>query len=227
MLNIRSGSTKHLSLDSGEAIETPIIIIATGATWRSLNIPGEKEFIGRGVGYCPHCDGPFYKGQDVAVVGGGNSGVEAAIDLAQICRKVTLFEYDDQLKADQHLVDRLGKLSNVTIQTSSAIQEISDNGSKVSGIVFTDRNEGKQHQQDLSGVFIQAGLSPNSQFLGGIVALNGKGEIVVDEKGRTSVEGIYAAGDVTTIPFKQIITSMGDGAKVALTAFEDKLAQAN
>jgi alkyl hydroperoxide reductase subunit F len=177
------------------------------------------------VAFCPHCDGPYYKGKKVAVVGGGNSGVEAAIDLAGIVREVVLFEYQDQLKADQVLVDKLKSLSNVSIVTNAKTQQILGDGQKVNAIEFEDRLSHNVIKMDLDGVFVQIGLLPNSSFLKDTVELTKFGEIVVDSKNRTSAKGIYAAGDVTNVPYKQIIIAMGEGAKAALAAFEDRMYQ--
>lgn len=216
-------NTRKIELESGDSLTADTLIVATGAKWRELSVPGEKEYLGRGVAYCPHCDGPFYKGKKVAVVGGGNSGVEAAIDLAGIVREVVLFEFNDALKADKVLVEKLQSLPNVSIVTSAKTTEIIGDGSKVTAIAYEDRKSGEPAKLDLDGVFIQIGLLPNSAFLKGIVELTKFGEIAVDEKGRTSAPGIYAAGDVADIPFKQIVIAMGDGAKAALAAFEDRM----
>lgn len=222
--NIDSGNgEKTLYLEGGGYLKTQALVIATGAKWRELGVPGEKEYIGRGVAYCPHCDGPFYKGKKVAVIGGGNSGVEAAIDLAGIVGHVTLFEFQPHLKADKVLVDKLQSLANVKIITNAKTHQIVGNGQRVVSIEYEDRTTAAKIQYDLDGIFIQIGLIPNSGFVKGVVELTPFGEIVVDSKGRTSVEGIYAAGDVTTTPFKQIIIAMGEGAKAALTAFEDRM----
>lgn len=212
-----------IHLESGEFLKAKSIIISTGAKWRELNIPGEKEYLGRGVAFCPHCDGPYYKGKKVAVVGGGNSGVEAAIDLAGIVNEVVLFEYNDELKADHVLVEKLKALPNAKIITSAKSTEILGDGQKVIALQYLDRATNTTETETLDGVFVQIGLLPNSQFAKDIVETNKFGEIVVDEKGRTSTKGIYAAGDVTTTPFKQIIIAMGEGAKAALTAFEDRM----
>jgi len=220
---IAGDKIKRIRLESGEYLDAKTVIVATGAKWRELGIPGEKEHIGQGVAFCAHCDGPFYKGKKVAVVGGGNSGVEAAIDLAGIAREVILLEFGDKLKADGVLVQKLESLSNATIVTQAKSTQIVGDGKKVVALEYMDLVTEKTQRIDLDGVFVQIGLLPNSQFLKGVVELTRYGEIVVDTHGRTSVPGIYAAGDVTTIPFKQIVTAMGDGAKVALTAFEDRL----
>lgn len=215
--------SKKIELESGEFLDAQIIIIATGAKWRELGIPGEKENIGQGVAFCAHCDGPFYKDKRVAVVGGGNSGVEAAIDLAGIATQVTLLEYGDQLRADQVLIDKLKAMPNTAIVTQAKSTKILSDGKKVNALEFTDLKNNSTQKIDLDGVFVQIGLLPNSQFVKDLLELTRSGEIVIDPKGRTSVPGIYAAGDVTTIPFKQIVIAMGEGAKVALTAFEDRM----
>jgi NADH-dependent peroxiredoxin subunit F len=214
---------KTIELEGGETLSGESVIIASGAKWRELGVPGEKEYIGRGVAYCPHCDGPFYKGKQIAVVGGGNSGVEAAIDLAAIAGRVTLFEYNDALKADQVLVDKLKSLPNVSVVTHAKTTELVGDGQKITALKYLDRKEEKEVSLVLDGVFVQIGLLPNSGFVKGTVELSKFGEILVDGKGHTNVPGIYAAGDVTTTPFKQIIIAMGEGAKVALAAFEDRM----
>ncbi len=218
-----NNAIRKIELESGETLEARSIIVATGAKWRELGVPGEKEHIGMGVAFCAHCDGPFYKGKRVAVVGGGNSGVEAAIDLANIATHVTLLEYNDTLKADTVLIEKLRQLPNVVIHTQARSTRVIGDGTKVSGLEYEDRRSGNLHTLDVDGVFVQIGLSPNSQFVKNVVETTPYGEIVVDPKGRTSAPGIYAAGDVTTVPFKQIVIAMGEGAKVALTAFEDRM----
>jgi alkyl hydroperoxide reductase subunit F len=219
--SVESLDVRKLTLESGEYLETKSLIVATGAKWRELGIPGEKEFLGRGVAFCPHCDGPYFKGKDIAVVGGGNSGVEAAIDLAGIVKSVTLFEFMPELKADKVLVNKLESLSNVKIiRNARTHQVIGDNG-KVTALEYENRTTGNLERVDLEGVFVQIGLVPNSAFIKGVVATNKFGEIIIDEKCRTNVPGIYAAGDVTTVPYKQIIVAMGEGAKAGLTSFED------
>ncbi len=212
-----------IHLESGEFLKAGSTIITTGAKWRELNIPGEKEYLGRGVAFCPHCDGPFYKGKKIAVIGGGNSGVEAAIDLAGIVSEVVLFEYNDTLKADAVLVDKLKSLPNAKIITSAKTTQVIGNGTQVTALEYMDRNTNTLEKETLEGVFVQIGLLPNSQFAKDVVETNKFGEIVVDSKGRTSAKNIYAAGDVTTTPFKQIVIAMGEGAKAALTAFEDRM----
>jgi alkyl hydroperoxide reductase subunit F len=183
-------------------------------------VPGEAEYRNRGVAYCPHCDGPLFKGKRVAVIGGGNSGVEAAIDLANIVQHVTLLEFADALRADAVLVAKLKSLPNVVIHTSAQTSEITGDGQKVHGLAYTDRATGASHRVDLEGVFVQIGLVPNTEWLKGTIELSRHGEIIIDAKGQTSVPGIYAAGDVTTVPFKQIVIAVGEGAKAALGAFD-------
>lgn len=220
---VNQGAEKELLVQGGERILAKSLIVATGAKWRELGVPGEKEHMGRGVHFCPHCDGPFYKGRPVVVIGGGNSGVEAAIDLAGICSHVTLIEFADSLKADAVLVDNLKSRENVTVITSARTTEVLGEGGKVKGLRYEDRQTKETHEVVAEGIFVQIGLSPNSAVVSDLVELNRMGEIVVDERGRTSVPGIYAAGDVTTVPFKQIVVAMGQGATAALTAFEDRL----
>ena len=218
--DIAQGDIKTLTLSSGETIRTRTLIIATGARWRELGVPGEKENIGNGVAYCPHCDGPFFKGKDVAVIGGGNSGIEAALDLAGIVKSVTVFEFMPTLKADQVLVDQAEARDNITILKNVATKQITAANGKVNGIEFQDRETGEVMHRELAGVFVQIGLVPNSQFVKDLVSLNDYGEIIVDAKCQTSEPGIFAAGDVTTVPYKQIVISMGEGAKASLAAFE-------
>ncbi|SHG37307.1 alkyl hydroperoxide reductase subunit F [Marisediminitalea aggregata] len=222
--SIEKGNIKTLTLSSGEQIKTKTIIVATGARWRELGVPGEKENIGNGVAYCPHCDGPFFKGKDVAVIGGGNSGIEAALDLAGIVKSVTVFEFMPTLKADQVLINQAEKRENVTIIKNAATKQIVAENGKVTAIEYQDRATDEVHSLPLAGVFVQIGLVPNSQFMKGVVELTQHGEIVVDNKCKTSEPGIFAAGDVTTVPYKQIVISMGEGAKASLSAFEYLLA---
>lgn len=217
---VEQGDIKTITLSSGEVIHTKTVIVATGAKWRELGVPGEKENIGNGVAYCPHCDGPFFKGKDVAVIGGGNSGIEAALDLAGIVKSVTVFEFLPELKADQILVEKAEAKSNITIYKNVVTKSIVASNGKVSGIEYIDRKTEQVHQQTLDGVFVQIGLVPNSDFLEDIIERTRFGEIVVNEKCETSEPGIYACGDVTTVPYKQIIISMGEGAKASLAAFE-------
>ena len=216
--DIAKGEVKSVTLSSGEIIETKTIIIATGARWRELGVPGEKENIGNGVAYCPHCDGPFFKGKDVAVIGGGNSGIEAALDLAGIVKSVTVFEFLPELKADKILVDQAKLRDNITLHTNVASKQIIATNGKVSAIEYQHRETEQLHQQALDGVFVQIGLIPNSQFVQQVVELTPYGEVMIDEHGQTSEPGIFACGDVTTVPFKQIVISMGEGAKASLSA---------
>lgn len=214
---------KKISLKGGEVFTTLALIIATGASWRKLNIPGETEYTGRGVAYCPHCDGPFYKGKHVAVIGGGNSGIEAAIDLAGICSKVTVFEFMEELKADGVLQDKARSLGNISIHVNAQTTEVIGNGEKVIGLRVKDRATEEERVVDLDGVFVQIGLTSNSTVFKDLVKTNRIGEIEIDTHCRTSVPGIYAAGDVSTVAYKQIIIAMGEGAKAALTAFDDRI----
>ncbi len=221
--DISGDAIKRIRLESGEWLDAKAIIIATGAKWRQLGIPGEKEHIGLGVAFCAHCDGPFYKGKRVAVVGGGNSGAEAALDLAGIAQHVTLLEYGERLRADAVLAEKLAALPNVRILTRSKSTRVIGDGKKVSGLEYQDLATGALKTLDVDGVFVQIGLQPNSHFVKELVRLTPTGEIIVDTHGRTDIPGIYAAGDVTTIPYKQIVVAMGDGAKAALTAFGDRM----
>jgi alkyl hydroperoxide reductase subunit F len=218
--SIEKGDIKKVTLSSGEVINTKSIIIATGAKWRELGVPGEKENIGQGVAYCPHCDGPFFKGKDVAVIGGGNSGIEAALDLAGIVKSVTVFEFLPELKADKVLIDQIEKRDNITVIKNAATKAvIADNG-KVVALEYQDRATDEIRRVELAGVFVQIGLVPNSAFLEGVVERTPYGEVIINERGETSEEGIYAAGDVTTVPYKQIVIAMGEGAKAALAAYD-------
>ncbi len=209
----------EVQLESGASLKSKAVVISTGARWRNINVPGEAEFKNKGVAYCPHCDGPLFKGKHVAVIGGGNSGVEAGIDLAGVVGHVTLIEYDTALRADAVLVRKLQSLPNVTIITNAQTTEITGD-QKVNALVYKDRATSELHTVALEGVFIQIGLVPNTDWLKGVVELSKHGEIIVDAKGQTSVPGVFAAGDATTVPFKQIIIAAGDGAKAALGAFD-------
>ncbi len=209
-----------VELASGARLSARSVIIATGARWRQMNVPGEDEYRNKGVAYCPHCDGPLFKGKPVAVIGGGNSGVEAAIDLAGIVSHVTLLEFDDKLRADAVLQNKLRSLPNVTILTSAMTTEVLGDGRKVTGLRYQDRSSGESHDVTLDGIFVQIGLLPNSDWLKGSLELSDRGEVVVDARGQTSVPGVFAAGDVTTVPYKQIVIAMGDGAKASLSAFD-------
>jgi alkyl hydroperoxide reductase subunit F len=210
----------EIKLENGASLKSRSVVISTGARWRNINVPGEREYKNKGVAYCPHCDGPLFKGKRVAVIGGGNSGVEAAIDLAGVVGHVTLIEYDTQLRADAVLQRKLKSLANVKVVTNAQTTEITGDKQKVNGLVYKDRATGESHQVQLDGVFVQIGLVPNTDWLKGTVELSKHGEIVVDAKGQTSVPGVFAAGDATTVPFKQIIIAAGDGAKAALSAFD-------
>ena len=210
----------EVRLESGATVKGRTVILATGARWRNINVPGEQEYRNRGVAYCPHCDGPLYKGKRVAVVGGGNSGVEAAIDLAGIVAHVTLIEFAPELRADAVLQRKLYSLPNVTVVKNAQTTEITGADGKVNGLRYTDRATGAGHEVALEGVFVQIGLVPNTEFLKGSVGLSRFGEIEVDARGETSIPGVFAAGDATTVPYKQIVIAAGDGAKAALSAFD-------
>ena len=214
------GGHATVRLANGAALRSRSIVLATGARWRNIGVPGEQEYKNKGVAYCPHCDGPLFKGKRVAVIGGGNSGVEAAIDLAGLVEHVTLLEFAPALKADAVLVDKLKSLPNVTLHLNAQTLEIGGDGQKVTGLVFRDRESSREKRIALAGVFVQIGLVPNTEWLKGTVELNRYGEIVVDDRGATSVPGIFAAGDATTVPYKQIIVASGEGSKAALSAFD-------
>ncbi len=216
----RPGGPVAVTLDNGAVLKSRTLILSTGARWRNVDVPGEAEYRNKGVAYCPHCDGPLFKGKDVAVIGGGNSGVEAAIDLAGLVRHVTVVEFAEQLKADAVLVRKLHSLPNVTVHTHAQTTRITGDGQKVDGLVFRDRASGVEQRVELSGVFVQIGLVPNTEWLKGTVELSKHGEIIVDARGATSLPGVFAAGDATTVPYKQIIIAAGDGAKAALSAFD-------
>jgi len=211
----------QIDLESGAQLESRSLVISTGARWRQLGIPGEERYRNKGVAYCPHCDGPLYKGKRVAVVGGGNSGVEAAIDLAGLASQVTLLEFAPNLKADAVLIEKLSSLHNVEVVTGAMTRAIEGDDGVVSALTYIDQRDGTEHRLALEGVFVQIGLVPNTEWLKGTLELNAQGEIIVDAKGQTSLKGVFAAGDVTTTPFKQIIIAAGDGAKAALGAFDD------
>ncbi|MGQ9724530.1 MAG: alkyl hydroperoxide reductase subunit F [Tepidimonas sp.] len=214
------GGYAGVKLVNGAQLQARSVIVSTGARWRNLNVPGEAEYKNRGVAYCPHCDGPLFKGKRVAVIGGGNSGVEAAIDLAGIVAHVTLLEFAEQLKADAVLVSKLKSLPNVTVLTQAQTLEVLGDGQRVTGLRWRDRSSGAEQTIPLEGVFVQIGLVPNTEWLDGVVQRNRFGEIVVDAKGQTSVSGVFAAGDCTTVPYKQIVIAAGEGAKAALSAFD-------
>jgi alkyl hydroperoxide reductase subunit F len=214
------GDLIEVKLAGGGALKARSVVIATGARWREINVPGEREYRNRGVAYCPHCDGPLFKGKRVAVVGGGNSGVEAAIDLAGLVSHVTLIEFDAQLRADAVLKAKLQSLSNVTIITGAQTTEVTGDGERVNGLIYRDRQSGILHTVELAGVFVQIGLVPNTDWLKGTVKLSPRGEVEVDARGQTSVPGVFAAGDCTVVPYKQIVIAVGEGAKASLGAFD-------
>ncbi|HQQ75611.1 MAG TPA: alkyl hydroperoxide reductase subunit F, partial [Pseudomonadales bacterium] len=219
------GNMIEVTLANGASIQSKSVIIATGARWREMNVPGEQEYRGRGIAYCPHCDGPLFKGKRVAVIGGGNSGIEAAIDLAGVVAHVTVLEFDSQLRADAVLQKKLASLPNVNIITSAQTTKVMGDGNKVNALVYTDRTSGESKTVELEGVFVQIGLVPNTDWIKGTVALSNRGEIEIDSRGATNVPGVFAAGDATTVPFKQIIIAMGAGATAALGAFDHLIRQ--
>lgn len=211
----------HVELESGATLKSRSVILSTGARWREMNVPGEQEYRNKGVAYCPHCDGPLFKGKKVAVIGGGNSGIEAAIDLAGLVEHVTVLEFADTLRADQVLVDKANSMANIDIIKQAQTTEVVGDGTRVTALNYTDRATGEAQQLELAGIFVQIGLMPNSEFLKeSDVALSPRGEIEVNAKGETNVAGIFAAGDVTTVPYKQIIIAMGEGSKASLSAFD-------
>lgn len=210
----------EVKLHSGASVKSKSVILATGARWREMNVPGEKEYRGKGVAYCPHCDGPLFKGKRVAVIGGGNSGVEAAIDLAGIVAHVTLLEFDSKLRADAVLQEKLYSLPNVTVVTQALTMQVNGDGQKVNGLVYKDRTTEQLNTIELEGIFVQIGLLPNTDWLKGSLDLNSRGEIEIDTRGQTSMPGVFAAGDCTTVPYKQIIIATGAGATAALGAFD-------
>ena len=216
----KHGGDITVTLANGAALKSRSVVLATGARWRNVNVPGEQEYRNKGVAYCPHCDGPLFKGKRVAVIGGGNSGVEAAIDLAGVVAHVTLIEFADQLKADAILANKLKSLPNVVIHTGAQTTEITGADGRVNGLVYKDRASGETHRVALEGVFVQIGLVPNTEWLRGTVELSKYGEILIDDKCATSLPGVFAAGDVTTVPYKQIIIASGEGSKAALSAFD-------
>ncbi|MDH5357108.1 MAG: alkyl hydroperoxide reductase subunit F [Gammaproteobacteria bacterium] len=217
---VANGNVINVELESGATLQSKAVIVATGARWREMNITGEREYRGHGVAYCPHCDGPLFKGKSVAVIGGGNSGVEAAIDLAGIVGHVTLLEFDTKLRADAVLQKKLFSLDNVTVITEAQSTEVTGDGQKVTGLDYKDRATDEMHHLELAGIFVQIGLVPNTDWLKDTIELSQYGEIEVDAHGMTSLPGVFAAGDVTTIPYKQIIMAMGDGARAALGTFD-------
>ena len=215
-----TGGLVEVQLASGATLRSKTVILSTGARWRQMDVPGEDQYRNKGVAYCPHCDGPLYKGKRVAVIGGGNSGVEAAIDLAGIASHVTLVEFDSQLRADEVLQRKLRSLSNATVILNGQSTEVLGDGTKVSALAYRDRVGGEAHRIDLDGIFVQIGLLPNTEWLKGTLALSARGEIIIDERGQTSLPGVFAAGDATTVPYKQIVIAMGAGSIAALSAFD-------
>jgi alkyl hydroperoxide reductase subunit F len=216
----KPGGLIEVKLDNGASLTSRTVILSTGARWRQIGVPGEEEYRNRGVAYCPHCDGPLFKGKRTAVIGGGNSGVEAAIDLAGIVAHVTLIEFDSQLRADAVLQNKLRSLPNVTIITSAQTTQVLGDGEKVTGLTWKDRTKDSVHTVELEGIFVQIGLVPNTEWLKSTVELSKHGEIVVNARGETNIPGVFAAGDCTTVPYKQIVIAMGEGSKAALTAFD-------
>jgi alkyl hydroperoxide reductase subunit F len=214
------GDLIEVQLESGASLKAKSVVLSTGARWRQMGVPGEDQYRNKGVAYCPHCDGPLFKGKRVAVIGGGNSGVEAAIDLAGIVSHVTLIEFDSQLRADEVLQRKLRSLSNVDIIVSGQTTEVLGDGNRVTGLVYNDRNSGESRTIELEGIFVQIGLLPNTEWLKGSLELSPRGEIVIDERGGTSLPGVFAAGDATTVPYKQIVIAMGAGCAAALSAFD-------
>ena len=216
----KTGDEIAITLENGAVLKSKTVILSTGARWREMNVPGEQEYRGKGVAYCPHCDGPLYKGKRVAVIGGGNSGVEAAIDLAGIVSHVTLVEFDTKLRADAVLQKKLNSMPNVTIITNALSKEVLGANGKVTTLRYEDRANQQMHDIALEGIFVQIGLLPNTDWLKGVIDLSPRGEIIIDAKGETSMPGVFAAGDCTTVPYKQIIIAMGEGAKASLSAFD-------
>ncbi|MDY7560344.1 alkyl hydroperoxide reductase subunit F [Pseudomonas sp. 10B1] len=216
----KAGELHEVKFANGASLKARTVIIATGARWREMNVPGEQQYRNKGVAYCPHCDGPLFKGKRVAVIGGGNSGVEAAIDLAGIVKHVTLLEFDVQLRADAVLQRKLLSLPNVTVITNALTTEALGDGQKINGLRYKNRLNDEEVSVDLEGIFVQIGLLPNTDWLKGTIELSPRGEIIVDSRGETSIPGIFAAGDATTVPFKQIIIALGEGAKASLSAFD-------
>ncbi len=217
----------EIQLANGGSLKARTVIISTGARWRQMNVPGEDEYRNKGVAYCPHCDGPLFKGKRVAVIGGGNSGVEAAIDLAGIVSHVTLIEFDSKLRADEVLQRKLRSLPNATIIVSALSTEVQGDGQRVTGLVYKDRTDDSTHIIELEGIFVQIGLLPNTEWLKGAIDLSPRGEIIINDRCETSVPGVFAAGDATTVPYKQIIIAMGEGAKASLSAFDHLIRQAS
>jgi alkyl hydroperoxide reductase subunit F len=216
----KTGDEITVTLENGATLKSKTVILSTGARWREMNVPGEQEYRGKGVAYCPHCDGPLYKGKRVAVIGGGNSGVEAAIDLAGIVNHVTLVEFDTKLRADAVLQKKMYSMPNITVITNALSKEVMGADGKVTTLRYEDRANHQMHDVALEGIFVQIGLLPNTDWLKGVIDLSPRGEVIIDQKGETSMPGVFAAGDCTTVPYKQIIIAMGEGAKASLSAFD-------
>jgi alkyl hydroperoxide reductase subunit F len=214
------GGLVEVELANGVSLRSRSVVLSTGARWRHMGVPGEEEYRNKGVTYCPHCDGPLFKGKRVAVIGGGNSGVEAAIDLAGVVKHVTLIEFDDKLRADDVLQRKLRSLPNVDVVLSALTTRVEGDGNEVTGLTYQDRETDEEHRVELEGIFVQIGLLPNTEWLKGDVELSDRGEVVIDARGQTSVPGVFAAGDCTTVPFKQIVIAMGAGSTAALSAFD-------
>jgi alkyl hydroperoxide reductase subunit F len=214
------GGLVEVQLANGTTLKSKTVILATGARWRQMGVPGEDQYRNKGVAYCPHCDGPLFKGKRVAVIGGGNSGVEAAIDLAGLASHVTLIEFDGKLRADDVLQRKLRSLPNVDVIVSGQTTEVLGDGQKVTALVYKDRVGGQMHTLELEGIFVQIGLLPNTEWLKGTLELTPRGEIIIDDRGQTSLPGVFAAGDATTVPYKQIVIAMGAGSTAALAAFD-------
>ena len=214
------GGLIEVHTESGAVLKSKTVILSTGARWRHMNVPGEEQYLTKGVTFCPHCDGPLFKGKPVAVIGGGNSGVEAAIDLAGIVKHVTVFEFNGELKADAVLQKKLHSLPNVTVILNAQTTEVNGDGKKVTGITYKDRTTDEIKHVALDGIFVQIGLLPNTDWLKGTVNLSRFGEIEINAKGETNVPGVFAAGDCTNVPYKQIIIAAGAGATAALSAFD-------
>lgn len=214
------GGPVTVELANGSSLRSRSVVLSTGARWRQMGVPGEEQYRNKGVTYCPHCDGPLFKGKRVAVIGGGNSGVEAAIDLAGVVDHVTLIEFDAVLRADDVLQRKLRSLANVDVISSALTTEVTGDGEQVTGLTYEDRTTDEHHRVELEGVFVQIGLLPNTDWLEGAVELSPRGEVVIDDRGQTSVPGVFAAGDCTTVPFKQIVIALGTGATASLSAFD-------
>lgn len=218
--HLKKNDFVEVELESGAKLKSRSVILSTGARWREMNVPGEQEYRGRGVAYCPHCDGPLFKGKSVAVIGGGNSGIEAAIDLAGIVEQVTVLEFADTLRADDVLQRKARSLPNVNIIMNAMTTEVVGDGEKVTSLQYQDRVSGENHSLSLAGIFVQIGLVPNTEWLSGDIELSQHKEVIINDRGETSIPGVFAAGDVTTVPYKQIIIAMGAGSTAALSAFD-------